>query len=80
MELLGQAPEGRLTLPRGAMGRKAQPAAAIINSQSVCTTEAGGPRGHDGGKKISGRKRVQRSALTEGTCQDRPVATKYDEP
>ncbi len=25
--------------------------------QSVRTTEAGGPRGYDGGKKISGRKR-----------------------
>jgi transposase len=38
-------------------GREPSPTVGIIDSQSVPTTESGGPRGVDAGKRIKGRKR-----------------------
>jgi len=42
---------------READGREPEPSAAILDSQSVKTTDVKGVRGYDAGKKVKGRKR-----------------------
>jgi putative transposase len=44
-------------LARVAAGRKPEPTLAIMDGQSVKTTERGGVRGFDGHKRVKGRKR-----------------------
>ena len=52
-------------LDRERVGREASLTTAVIDSQSVKTTDSGGPRGYDAGKKVKGRKR-QALADTDG--------------
>jgi putative transposase len=42
---------------RESTGREASPTVAIVDTQSVKTTESGGPRGWDAAKRLKGRKR-----------------------
>ncbi|SFL98521.1 IS5 family transposase [Methylobacterium pseudosasicola] len=55
--LFGRIDRHLVLADRERVGRVASPSAAVLDSQSVKTTESGKPRGYDAGKRVKGRKR-----------------------
>ena len=61
---------------REAEGRDAAPTAVVVDSQSVKTTEARGPRGFDAAKKIGRKRHVAVDTLgLPIACQITPADT-----
>ena len=56
-------------LDRERAGREASPTAAVIDSQSVKTTESGGPRGYDAEKKIRACTQLTWERSGDAPCQ-----------
>ena len=55
--LFGEINHPLVMLDRARIGREASPSAAALDSQSIETTESGGPRGSEAGKRVNGRER-----------------------
>jgi len=64
--LFGRINHHLVMADRERVGREASPTAVVLDSQSVKTTESGGPRGYDAGKSAPRRRA---SSMEEGSIR-----------